>query len=576
MRRWLERALPERVVNALYSRGALASMALAFCLAIVGRSHAWLVRPYAVVASNDEGYIAAMALRMIRGQWLPYVDGVSQRGPLLYWLSAAFIRAGGIWTWLPMRALGFTLAVLQVLLSFALALELGGALAAALCAVIVTHLLCFELIPWDGAGVNGEPLGAVFALASALVLARAQLRPLSSPKRRAASLAAAGALGACAALSKQMFVVHALGSLVWIALGPAQREDDAEGIEPAADATETTASNATNTSNGARARLSDAMKYSLGFVGPFAIVTAIYAATGHLRTFVYYFQQYGREVFMDPVTMSSTRAAFAPQIERSLTLVGAVVLGVSALVGRALFSEGKRSSRARAGALFVAINVALGFAGALFTTRFFGHYFVQVIPWVAMVAALLVGDRQSRDPSARAACARWAVVLGAIVVCVVGHVARGRQVERAREHDRWFQDPADDPISRYLRENTTPEQTVFVWGFRAETYLSAERWPASRYVYTVYPAGVVPWFSATRAEMERRVVAGSRETLLAELEREKPELLVDAGRTMLDQYMYNYPVLRAYIDQHYCLVRYVDGEPIYRRKRSERCEEAIP
>jgi hypothetical protein len=572
MRRWLERALPERVVNALYSRGALASMVLAFCLAIVARSHAWLVRPYAVVASNDEGYIAAMALRMIRGHWLPYVDGVSQRGPLLYWVSAAFLRAGGIWTWLPMRALGFTLAALQVLLSFALALELGGALAAALCAVIVTHLLCFELIPWDGAGVNGEPLGSVFALASALVLARAQLRPLSSEKRRAASLAAAGALGACAALSKQMFVVHALASLVWIALGPAPREDDAEGIEPAANATETSASNASSTPSALRARLSDATKYSLGFMGPFAIVTAIYAASGHLRTFVYYFQQYGREVFMDPVTMSSTRAAFAPQIERSLTLVGAVALGTSALVGRALSSEGRLSSRGRAAAVFVALNVALGFAGALFTTRFFGHYFVQVIPWVAMVAALLVGDGRPREAFARG---RWAVVVGAIVVCVVGNVARGRQLERAREHDRWFQDPADDPISRYLRENTTPEQTVFVWGFRAETYLSAERWPASRYVYTVYPAGVVPWFSATRAEMERRVVAGSRETLLAELEREKPELLVDAGRTMLDQYMYNYPVLRAYIDQRYCLVRYVDGEPIYRRKRSERCEEAL-
>lgn len=568
MRRWLQRVLPERA--ALASRGAMAGAVLAFCLAIVTRSHAWLVRPFVVPVSNDEGYIAAMALRMIRGHWLPYVDGVSQRGPLLYWLSAAFIRAGGIWTWMPMRALGFVLAALQVILSFALARELAGPLAAALCAVIVTHLLCFELIPWDGAGVNGEPLGAVFALASALVLARAQLRASPSERRRSASLFSAGVLGACAALSKQMFVAHALASLAWIAIGP---DTDHEGAanEGDADAKEARA---------LREKLTDAAKYSLGFVSPFAIVAAIYGASGHLRTFVYYFQQYGREVFMDPVTMSTTRAAFAPQIERSLTLVGAIVLGTSALVGRALFSRTSLSSRGRAGALFVALNAALGFAGALFTTRFFGHYFVQVIPWVALVAALVVSDRthstHNQDTPSATDRTRWAIVAGAIVVCLVGHVTRGRQIARARETDRWFQDPADDPISRYVRENSRPEQPVFVWGFRAETYLSAERWPASRYVYTVYPAGVVPWFAATRAEMERRVVPGSREALLEDLEREKPELIVDAGRTLLDQYMYNYPVLRAYMDQHYCFLRYVDGEPIYRRKRGQRCEGAEP
>lgn len=557
MRRWLQRVLPERAVVALTSRSAMAYVALAFCLAIVGRTHAWLVRPYVVPVSNDEGYIAAMALRMIRGQWLPYVDGVSQRGPLLYWLSAAFMRAGGVWTWMPMRALGFALAALQVILSFALALELGGAVSAALCAVIVAHLLCFELIPWDGAGVNGEPLGATFALASALVLARAQLRAPSSERRRTLSLAAAGALGACAALSKQMFVAHALASLAWIAIGPSAKDDERPHTK--------------------REKLRDGLAYSLGFASPFAIVTAIYAASGHLRTFVYYFQQYGREVFMDPVTMSTTRAAFAPQIERSLTLVGAVTLGTFALVGRALFSDEKLASRRRAGALFVAVNVALGFLGALFTTRFFGHYFVQVIPWVALVAALVVADTDhthNQSVPQKSERSRWAIVAGAVVVCLVGNVARGRQIERARETDRWFQDPTDDPISRYVRENSRPEQPVFVWGFRAETYLSAERWPASRYVYTVYPAGVVPWFAATRAEMERRVVPGSREALLGDLEREKPELIVDAGRTLLDQYMYNYPVLRAYMDQHYCFLRYVDGEPIYRRKHGERCPGA--
>jgi hypothetical protein len=534
--------------RAWIARWGLSAFGLAFSLAIVLRTHRWFVAPFVVPVSNDEGYIAAMALRMIRGHWLPYVDGVSQRGPLLYWISALFLRAGGIWSWLPMRALGATLAVLQVGLSFALGVTLAGRTAGALCALVVTHLLCFEMIPWDGVGVNGEPLGAVFALGSALALARMQLRE-TTETRRARLAFASGALCACGALSKQMFLVHALPAALWIALGPARDE----GLQR---------------SRAERAR--DAMRFALGFATPFALVLSLYAATGNLRRFVYYFQQYGRQVFMAPVTWAATREAFRPQIDRSLTLVGAVSLGWFALVARALRS----GARANAPALFVAANLALGMAGACFTTRFFGHYFVQVFPWLGLLAAMLSqpdGDEGATRGDPRRA---WALVLGAIAVVSLGHYARGRQVLRSRVHDRWYQDPSDDPISRYVRENSRPEQSVFVWGFRAETYLSAERWPASRYVYTVYPAGVVPWFSATREEQEQRVVPGSREELLEDLEREKPELLVDAGRTMLDQYMYNYPVFRAYIDRHYCFARYVDGEPVYRRKRDDRCPGA--
>ncbi len=531
-------------MRALFSRMGASGAVLALCFAALAQCNLWLVRPWVVPVSNDEGYIAAMALRMIRGHWLPYVDGVSQRGPLLYWVSALFLRAGGVWTWAPIRALGALLSFAQVALVYALARTIAGRAAAALAAVLTTYLLGFELIPWDGLGVNGEPLGAVFALGSTLAMARAQLRG-GSERRRAALMITAGALAACAALSKQMFLGHVLPVALWALVGPA---DEARPL-------------------GDRKR--DALRFGLGVLAPFALVLAVYAASGALGRFWYYFQRYGREVFMDPVHGSSVRAAFRPQVERSLTMVTLCALGWGALLARGLDRSRPVSDRGRAVPLILCAHVALALAGALFTTRFFGHYFVQVIPWLALSLATLFA-RDDRGVERR----HWVVVAIALCALGAGVYTRGRQITRWREGDRWYQDPSDDPISRYVRENTRPEQSVFVWGFRAETYLSAERWPASRYVYTVYPAGVVPWFSATREEMERRTVPGSREELLADLEREQPELLVDAGRTMLDQYMYNYPVFRSYIDRRYCFVRYVDGEPIYRRKRGATCPGA--
>lgn len=534
------------MLSFLRSRVGASGAVLALCFAALAQCNLWLVRPWVVPVSNDEGYIAAMALRMIRGHWLPYVDGVSQRGPLLYWLSALFIRAGGIWTWMPMRVLGALLAFAQIALVYALARTVASRLAAALAATITTYLLCFELIPWDGLGVNGEPLGSVFALAATLALARAQLSD-GSARRRRALVVSSGVLAACAALSKQMFLAHALPLAAWCWIGPTDEDRSRDD------------------------RRRDVLQLGLGFVVPFALVLLVYALSSNLGRFVYYFQRYGREIFMAPVSMASIREAFRPQIERSLTVVLLASLAWSALLAKGVDRSKPLRDRSRVVALVLCSHALLGFVGALFTTRFFGHYFVQVIPWLALVLAALFA------PSDEARSKRhWLVVLAALVALSVGVFARGKQIARWRESDRWFQDPSDDPISRYVRESSRPDQTVFVWGFRAETYLSAQRWPASRYVYTVYPAGVVPWFSATRQEMESRVVPGSREELLADLERERPEILVDAGRTMLDQYMYNYPVFRRFIDQHYCFVRYVDGEPIYRRRREgERCRGAL-
>ena len=140
--------------------------------------------------------------------------------------------------------------------------------------------------------------------------------------------------------------------------------------------------------------------------------------------------------------------------------------------------------------------------------------------------------------------------------------------------ERLLAGASDEGIVRYVLEKTQPTDTLFVWGFRAETYVSARRLPASRYVYTVYPAGVVPWFQATREEEERRAVPGARDLLLADLERYRPELVIDAGRSMNGRYMYNYPPLRNYLDRNYCFMRYVDGEPVYRRRQGEQCPPA--
>ena len=217
-----------------------------------------------------------------------------------------------------------------------------------------------------------------------------------------------------------------------------------------------------------------------------------------------------------------------------------------------------------------------GALGACFTFRFFPHYFVQVLPLLALCVGMLAGESFRRVTlRERPAWVSFATMLAAAMLLLgVAHSALHRNVRFRRETDRWYQPPGQDPIVRYVTERTEPGDRIFVWGFRAETYLSARRLPGSRYVYTVYPAGVVPWFPSTRDEEESRQVPGSRQLMLEDLERERPELVIDAGRSMSGRYMYNYPELRQYLDRNYCFMRYVDGEPVYRRRQNGDCPPA--
>ena len=69
---------------------------------------------------------------MIQGSWLPYVDGVSQRGPMLYWIVAVAQKLWDPYGWGGMRALGMLCLIATVagsfVAGFANRLPLGGAL----------------------------------------------------------------------------------------------------------------------------------------------------------------------------------------------------------------------------------------------------------------------------------------------------------------------------------------------------------------------------------------------------------------------------------------------------------------
>jgi hypothetical protein len=136
----------------------------------------------------------------------------------------------------------------------------------------------------------------------------------------------------------------------------------------------------------------------------------------------------------------------------------------------------------------------------------------------------------------------------------------------------WHQDHYR-AVAQYLREHTQPEARVFVWGNSPEIYLYAHRRMASRYMSVNYQTGRVwgtPANDLGGNPDRRNVPAESWNNLMADLQHNLPEFIVDAAAGKLDKMddepLTRHPRMAALVANHYQLEETVLGVPLYRRR----------
>jgi hypothetical protein len=201
--------------------------------------------------------------------------------------------------------------------------------------------------------------------------------------------------------------------------------------------------------------------------------------------------------------------------------------------------------------LWVASGVAAWAAGF----RFFGHYWLQVLPPLVLLVVPIVAGWTVRARSAVIAgiaipmCAAW------ILLFVPGS---------------FHQRPNPAPLADYVRSHTSPSDRVFVWGSYPEVLVAAERLPAGGLVHTDFVVGR----SGGRkdpAETLPSAVPGAADIMLDSLVNDPPELVLDTS-TAPDLGYENYPTsliprLDRFIHDGYQRVTSVDGVDIWQRRR---------
>ena len=549
-------------------RTITAALATAWLVVIELWIHLWYTRPFATWVGWDEAYIAAFAERMIERTWTPYVDAVSHRGPLLYWIAAGVELIGGRNAWAPFRYAALLFTVASVVLLFALGAVSRRPLAGFIAATAFVFATLFGMEPKDGIGFNGELVALPFVLAATLCTVVAHERTSLRLESRIWLAAACGALLVLAGLCKQIAFAHLLPlALWWLAITLRDRTPIP------------------------RLSLRPMIGLLIGVLTPLAAVFTFFARGDNLRPFLYYFFTYNRTVYLGPITLGFAVESSFLFLRDNVPMLFLTALGLAAAWTRVASRTRNASSFLTAfsnDALLAssALQLLLGLIGAMSTFRFWGHYFITAVPWIGVLAGLLLEERfNAPNPDGTRMRPRfsYALVIVPLIALSIGLGQLTRLWLDGQRRRGFFGNPGEDPVTSYIVANSAPGDSLFVWGFAPEYYVSTKRRAASRYVFTTFVAGVVPWFYNLTPEQEARlVVPGSREQLLRELREERPAIILDVPLSVTGRSLRAYPELVDFLDDGYCYERTIAGGNdrlvhAYLRKKSDGpCEKAPP
>ena len=119
--------------------------------------------------------------------------------------------------------------------------------------------------------------------------------------------------------------------------------------------------------------------------------------------------------------------------------------------------------------------------------RFFPHYFLQLLPAMAVLAALVIYDRFTNRDIRRIGKPALALALSLVAISLATNAilylapgpAEKRVAESVYQQKEW--EGSSQALGAYIAERTGPEDSIFNFGREAQIYFYAERRPAVRY-----------------------------------------------------------------------------------------------
>lgn len=425
---------------------------------------------------DDEETYSLVANEIVDGG-RAYADAVERKPPLLFWTYAAVFKAAGKYNWKALHtvALIWTLGTMAGLYFIGKRLfDPFTGLVAALLYSVFQPWATFMNLAFDGELLMNLPL--VWAWAIAFSPSRARVRP---------ELLAAGALLGAGFLLKQPAAIAAVPIGIYLLLSSYRAS---RGL--------------TRTDSIAQAAL-----LTIGFFGALGLAAIALWKQGTLA-----------EAFYWTFTNHSIPHIFWTKGVLITLAFAATCLPL--LLGAAMaYRDGdgiwKGKSAERTALLGLLMASAVGAAAG---ARFDFHYYIQLIPPLALLAAAHYGRLWSGQTRPLHWWQRPALTYIWLSLTVVAFsIAHWQGLARNRELSE---------TGRYLLEHSDPDDRIFVWGQMPKVYLDAHRRPASRFILTFPLTGYI-FGGLTGVDTHDRIVPGAWTKLEQDFSKHPPAYIVD-------------------------------------------------
>lgn len=208
-----------------------------------------------------------------------------------------------------------------------------------------------------------------------------------------------------------------------------------------------------------------------------------------------------------------------------------------------------------------------------FGGRFYGHYFIQIIPPLAILAAQNIDAGLTRI-NGNPFFWLWKRPLrfflaGAISLAFVFSTSTAFNEKLEKYHV--FQ--RHKKIARYIGERSTPDDPIFVWGFATPVYFYSNRMPSSRFLWSDWLTGRTAGASKPNDphfDSARLIARRSWQHLFDDFSKKPPLYFVDTAAGNFRGYkkyaISHYSELMKYLQTQYSKEVRVGGADIYRRK----------
>ncbi|MFH0800099.1 MAG: hypothetical protein V2A66_07970 [Pseudomonadota bacterium] len=186
--------------------------------------------------------------------------------------------------------------------------------------------------------------------------------------------------------------------------------------------------------------------------------------------------------------------------------------------------------------------------------RFYGHYYLQMLPPLSILSACAALKLLSAAKAKRALVASWCAVIA--IPLVYSWIWATPLIGKGLEPEE------NAGLISYLKEATRPGEKIEVWGrFNGIPFL-AGRENGTRFLNKNLLSG------SFRRKKLVRMPDAHWDMFFADIEKNKPEWFVDhSGVDMKDAPINLFPKLADYIESHYTLKAEVNGSTVYRRNR---------